>query len=156
MAFFAAAAVSVPFALSAFLISWRVRPFSRALAYAGVGVAVLVVGLAAIVATISVEAGVVVAAVAIVAGAVLWALPLFVARTVLIRRGLDRQRALRTATAGLPVAMIASLFVAFGDFSGYNITFLTGVKAVLAWIALVVIVFLGPAIVGVAIASLRT
>lgn len=154
-AFLIAAIGSVPLALSAFLLSRRVHPFSRGLTYAGAGVAVLAVILSVAVATISPEAGVIVAVLAAITGVVLWAVPLFIARAVLMRRGLDAQRALRNATGGLPVALIASLFIVFGDFSRYNITFLTGVEATITWTALALVVFLGPAAVGLALIRLR-
>lgn len=154
-AFFAAVIGSIPLAVAAFVLSRRVRPFSRALVYAGGGVAVCVVVLAVVVATITPEAGVLVATVAVLAAALLWAVPVVVARAVLVRRGLDAQRALRNATVGLPVALVASLVVVFGDFRRYNITFLTGTEAVLAWTAFALVVFLGPTVVGVALAHLR-
>lgn len=153
--FLAAALGSVPLGVAAFLLGRRVRPFSRALAYAVGGVAVLVVVLSVAVATITPEAGVVVAATAALTGAVMWVLPLLVARWVLVRRGLDPERALRYATVGLPVALLCSLVVVFGDFRRYNITFLTGTEAVLAWTTLAVVVFLGPALAGLAIARFR-
>lgn len=153
-AFLAAAIGSVPFALSALLLARRVRPFSHALRYAGLGAAALVVVLAVVVAFVSPAAGVVVAVLAAVTGAVLWTVPLLVARAVLMRRGVDTERALRTATLGLPVAFVTSLFVAFGDFGRYNITFLTGTEATLAWTALALTIFVGPTAVGLAAVSL--
>lgn len=152
-AFLVAALGSVPFTLVAFILSRRVQPFSRALTYAGGGVGVLAAALAVVVAFITPEAGVGVAVLAVVTGAVLWGVPLLVARSVLVRRGVDSQRALRTATVGLPVALVASLFVVFGDFSRYNITFLTGTEAIVAWTALVFVVFLGPTAVALLIAG---
>jgi len=149
-----AAAGSVPLALAAPLLSCRVRPFSRAPSLAGGAVAVLVVVPAAVVATITPEAGVVVAVVAAVLGAVVWVVPLLVARWLLVRRNVEPERALRNASVGLPVALLASLLVVFGDFSRYNVTFLTGVEAVLAWTALALVVFLGPAAVGLAVGRL--
>lgn len=154
-AFVAAALGSVPLATVAFLLSRRVRPFSRAVLYAGGVVGVVAAALAVVVTVISPAAGLVVALLAVLTAAVLWAVPLLVARAVLVRRGLDSQRALRNATLGLPVALVASLFVVFGDFNRYNITFLTGVEAAVAWTALVLVVFLGPAAVGVGVTSLR-
>lgn len=153
--FLLAAVGAVPLALAAFLLSRRVRPFARALGYAGAVIAVLVVALSAAVATFAPGAGGVVATVAAVLGVVLWALPLAVARWVLVRRGIDPERALRLATVGLPVALLASLPLVFGDFTRYNITFLTGVEAVLAWTALALVVLLGPAAVGLAVARSR-
>lgn len=146
--FLAAALGSVLLAVATFLLERHVRPFSRALAYAVGGVAVLVVVLSAAVATITPEAGVVVAVTAAIAGVVMWVVPLLAARWVLVRRGLDPERALRYATVGLPVALLCSLVVVFGDFRQYNITFLTGTAAVLAWTTLAVVVLLGPALVG--------
>lgn len=151
LGFLAAALGAVPLALAAVLLARRVQPFSRALKYAGSGVAVLVVGFAAVVATVTPEAGVVVAVVAAVLGTVLWVLPLLVARWLLVRRGTDPERALRNATVGLPVALLVSLLVVFGDFTRYNITFLTGIEAFLAWTALALVVCFGPAAVALAL-----
>lgn len=153
--FLVAAGGSVPFALAAFLLARRVRPFSRALSYAGSGVAVLVLLVAVVVTLIATEAGIVVVAVAAVLGVVLWVVPLLLARWLLVRRGTAPDRALRNATLGLPVALLASLLIVFGDFSRYNITFLSGTEAVLAWTALAIVVFLGPAAVGLALERLR-
>lgn len=153
--FLAAAIGAVPLALTAMLLARRVQPFSRALVYASGGVAALVVGFAVVVATITPEAGVVVAAVAAVLGTVLWGLPLLVARELLVRRGMEPERALRNATVGLPVALFVSLFVVFGDFTRYNITFLDGIEAVLAWTTLALVVGLGPAAVGLVIEWIR-
>lgn len=153
--YLAAAVGAVPLALAAFLIARRWRPFARALAYAGAGVGVLLVALSAAVATLTPEAGVTVAAVGAVLGAVLWVLPLAVGRWLLVRQGVDRERALRLVTAGLPVALLASLPLVFGDFTRYNVTFLTGAEAVLAWTALALVVLFGPAAVGLAVERLR-
>jgi hypothetical protein len=155
VAFLVAAVGSVPVVLAAVLLARRVRPFSRALTYAGGGVAVLVLALAVAVATIATEAGVVVVTVAAASGVVLWVIPLLIARWVLLRRGVAPDRALRIATLGVPVALLASLVIVFGDFSRYNITFLSGSAAVLAWTALAVVVAFGPAVVGVALERLR-
>ncbi|SFK83270.1 hypothetical protein SAMN04487950_1332 [Halogranum rubrum] len=154
-AFVAAAIGSVPLAVVAFLLAGRVRPFSRAVLYAGGAVGVVAAVLAVVVTIISPAAGLVVAVLAVLTAAVLWAVPLLVARAVLVRRGLDGQRALRNATVGLPVALVASLFVVFGDFRRYNITFLTGTEALVAWTALVLVVFLGPTAVGLGVTALR-
>jgi hypothetical protein len=62
---------SVPLALVTCLLARRVQPFARALRYAGVSVAFLVVVLAAAVATITPEAGIILATVAAVLGSVL-------------------------------------------------------------------------------------
>ncbi|WP_152041924.1 hypothetical protein [Salinigranum salinum] len=153
--FLVAAVGAVPLAAAAFLLARRIRPFSRALVYASGGVAALALALVGVVATISPAAGVTVAIVATVLGVVLWAVPLTVARWVLVRRGSEPERALRDATVGLPVALLASLPVVFGDFTRYNITFLTGAEALLAWTALALVVLFGPAAVGVAVASVR-
>lgn len=149
--FLAAVLGAVPLSVAAFVLARRVRPFSRALLYAGGGAAALVVVTGVGVATITPEAGAVVAVIAAVAGLVLWVAPLLVARWVLVRRGVDPERALRDATVGLPVVLLASLVVVFDDFDRYNITFLTGVEAVLAWTALALVVLLGPAAVGLAV-----
>jgi len=115
----------------------------------------LVVVFAGVVATITPEAGVIVAVAAAVLGTVLWVLPLLLARELLVRRGTEPERALRDATVGLPVALFVSLFVVFGDFIRYNITFLDGIEAVLAWTTLALVVVLGPAAVGLAIDRVR-
>lgn len=153
--FLGAALGAVPLALAAVLLARRVQPFSRALLYAGGGVAVIVAGLAAVVSTTTQEAGIVVTVVAALIGAVLWVLPLLVARWLLVRRGTDPEQALRNATTGLPVALLVSLFVVFGGFTRYNITFLTGIEAVLAWTVLALLVFLGPTAVALLVGRVR-
>lgn len=107
--------------------------------------------LAAGVATTTPEAGIVLATVAAVLGSVLWVVPLLIARWVMVRRGVDPEQALRNALIGLPVALLSSLLLVFGGFNRYNITFLTGVEAVLAWTALALVVFVGPAVVGIVV-----
>lgn len=145
VAFVVAAVGSVPFAIGTLLLSWRVAPFSRALRYATLGVGVLVTLVAVAVATVTPEAGVVVALVGGLVGVALWVVPVSVARTVLVWWGVPAERALRDATLALPVALVAALLVAFGDFGRYNVTFLTGVEAALAWTVLALVVFFGPA-----------
>lgn len=131
--FLFAAAGSVPLAVVALVLTRRGWRFSRALRYAGLAVAVLVIALAVGVSTITPAAGVAVVVTAALLGSTLWVVPLLIARWVLARRGTDPERALRNATVGLPVALLASLVIAFGvtpeegvliDFTRYNITFL--------------------------------
>lgn len=78
--------------------------------------------------------------------------PLLVGRTVVRQAtGIDREDALRAAVMGWPVALALSfgLFVAPGGTSRYNLTFLSGPVAVLAWLGWGAIVLLGPGIFGV-------
>jgi hypothetical protein len=102
------------------------------------------------VATIFPEAGVVVVAVA----AALWGLPLWIARTVQVRQGVDPERALRRATLSLPVALFAALPIVFGDFSRHNVTFRTGLEAAVSWTALALVVVPGPAAVALGLGRL--
>lgn len=154
--FVVAAVGSVPLAAVSFALARGGRRFSRAVVTAGVGLGTLAIGGTAVVAaSVTAGAGLVVVTVGALLGLVLWAVPLVVARRLLVGRGVDPERALREATLGLPVAMLASLAIAFGDFGRYNITFLTGIEAVVAWSALAVVVLLGPAAVGFAIERSR-
>ncbi|SDM44923.1 hypothetical protein SAMN04487949_1701 [Halogranum gelatinilyticum] len=154
--FLGAVVGSVLFVAAAFLLERRVRPFSRALTYVGAGVGVLAAALVVAASFLALDVGIVVGVIVVGAAGILWVLPFGLARWVLVRRGLDGQRALRYAAVGLPVALVTSLFVVFGDFQRYNITFLTGTEAVVAWTVLALVVFLGPTAVALGVAKLRT
>lgn len=145
--FLTAAVGSVPLAVVAVALARR-RPFSAGLVRALAATGVLVAVLAGAVATVTPAAGVAVAVVGAVLGAVLWVVPLAVARWFLVRRGVGSERALRSATLGLPVSMAVAVAIAFGGFGRYNITFSTGLEAVLRWTALVAVVLFGPTVVG--------
>jgi hypothetical protein len=84
---------------------------------------------------------------------VLWGLPLGLAFGLLDRRGVPTERAATLAAAGLPVGLALSflVFLSPGGFYRYNITFLTGPAAWLAWTAFVAAVVLVPAAVAVAL-----
>jgi hypothetical protein len=77
--------------------------------------------------------------------------PLLVGRGIVRQRtGVDREVALRVAVTAWPLALAGSfaLFVAPGGFARYNITFLSGPAAVLAWLAWGGLVLFGPGLLG--------
>ena len=85
-------------------------------------------------------------------------LPLLVGRGIVRwRTGIDREDALRVAVTAWPLALAGSfaLFVAPGGFARYNITFLSGAAAVLAWLAWGVVVLVGPGLLGTLGVALR-
>jgi hypothetical protein len=85
---------------------------------------------------------------------VLVGFPLFVSRQLLGRwTDASADEALEFATLGLPGALVVSALVFFGPGGAarYNITFLTGVEAAAAWTAFVLVVTVGPAVVGLGI-----
>ena len=87
---------------------------------------------------------------------VLWGLPLGVAIGLLEHRGIPADRAALLAAGGLPAGLGASflVFLAPGGVYRYNITFLTGPEAWLAWTGFTAAVVLVP--VAVALALERT
>jgi|GEM_PF-1318981 len=96
-------------------------------------------------------AGLTFAGVAVGASLVLAVFPVLIGRQLLGRWTLlDADEALAYATLGWPVTMVASavLFVAPGGLARYNVLFLEGLAAVVAWMSLALIVTLGPALSG--------
>lgn len=155
--FLAAVGLSWPVALGAFALSLRVRPFTRALRYIAVAVAVLftlfAVGLAVLVGP---EVGVTVLAALAIAAGLFGALPLAIARVLLVRRGVGPGRSLRLAVAAWPPSMLAALaaFVAPGGASRYNVLFLEGVALYTALAVVAALVLFGPAVLGLLAARL--
>ncbi|WP_255195484.1 hypothetical protein [Halorarius litoreus] len=84
---------------------------------------------------------------------VLWGLPLGLGVGLLDRRGTAPQAAALLAAIGLPVGLALSflVFLAPGGFYRYNITFLTGPAAWLAWSAFLAAVVLLPVALAVAL-----
>ncbi|PSQ19391.1 hypothetical protein BRD00_01835 [Halobacteriales archaeon QS_8_69_26] len=147
---------SVPVAVVALLLRRITPSFREALAYSlGGGFALFTVVVLALAVAVDPGAGGTLFVTGVVAVVVLAVLPLAIGRAVVERTAdLDPDRALRWATAGWPPAMILSLivFVAPGGPARYNVTFLSGVEAVVAGGILVAVVLLGPGLVGTALA----
>jgi hypothetical protein len=99
--------------------------------------------------------GVPAAATVAVVLALVWGVPLFVGRSVLVRAaGLDGEGALYYALCGLPVGLLGSLIVAVapGGFGRYNLLFLNGAAALVAWTAFLAVLAFAPALVRLALA----
>ncbi|WP_415379047.1 hypothetical protein [Halosimplex sp. TS25] len=89
----------------------------------------------------------------VAAALVLAGFPLLIGRQLLDRWTLlGPDEALEYATLGWPVAMVLSavLFVAPGGLGRDNVLFLSGGAAAVAWLALALVVTLGPAVAGLA------
>jgi hypothetical protein len=88
--------------------------------------------------------------------AFVWGVPLLVGLALLVRFGGRPARvALRDTRVGLPVGLLGSVlvFVAPGG-TRYNILFLDGVAAVLAWMVFLSVLVFGPTLAGVAVARI--
>lgn len=84
--------------------------------------------------------------------------PLVIGRGIVRRAtGIDRESALRVAVAAWPLSLAGSvaLFLAPGGALRYNITFLSGAVAILAWLAWGGLVLVGPGVLGAAGVRLR-
>jgi hypothetical protein len=145
---------SVPLALACYGLARWFDSVDLALGYVGaVVVGVVLAGATALAIFVDPVAGGVFAVLALAAGVVLAAFPLYIGRQLLERwTALAPERALVYAVSGWPVALLVSLavFVAPGGLTRYNITFLSGPRAALAWTVMGLVVTLGPGVAGYA------
>jgi len=145
---------SVPLALAVYGLSRWLDDRGLALRYVGAALVGLVLaGGTALALFVDPVAGAVFLGLAAAAGVVLAAFPLYIGRQLLERwTTLPPGRALGYAVLGWPVALVASLvvFLAPGGLGRYNITFLTGGAAALAWVVLGLVVTVGPGVAGFA------
>lgn len=145
-------AASVPLALACYGLTRWLGAVDIATGYVGaVVVGVVLAGATALALFVDPLAGGLFAVLALAAGVVLAAFPLYIGRQLLERwTDLPPDRALVFAVLGWPVALLVSLgvFVAPGGPTRYNITFLSGGKAALAWTVMGLVVTLGPGVVG--------
>ena len=156
LGYFAGVAAGIPLALAAALLSRRVQPVSRAIAYVVVIPVLGVLVLAVTVASVDDPLGGVPGALGLaVTLALLWGVPLVVGRALLVRYAdLEPERALYDTLLGLPVGLLASsiVFVAPGGFARRNILLLDGVAVLLAWAVFLAVIVFVPALVGLAVA----
>ncbi|MFB6207700.1 MAG: hypothetical protein ABEJ05_14360 [Haloglomus sp.] len=155
--FVAAVGLSWPVAVATFVLSLRVRPFGRALRYVGAGVTVLATIFAASIGVIAgAEVGGIVLASLAIAAVAFGAVPLAVARSLLVRNGIEANRALRLSVGAWPVALLVAFgaFIAPGGVARYNVTFLSGPALYVAVAAIAALVLLGPAALGLLAARL--
>lgn len=149
---------SVPLALALYGLARWLDSVDLALGYVGaVVVGVVLAGATALALFVGPIAGGIFAVLVLAAGVVLAAFPLYIGRQFLERwTSLPPERALVFAVVGWPVALLASLavFVAPGGPTRYNITFLSGPVAALAWTVMGLVVTLGPGVVGFALVRL--
>lgn len=145
---------SVPLALACYGLARWLDSVDLAIGYVGaVVVGVVLAGATALALFVDPVAGGLFAVLALAAGVVLAGFPLYIGRQLLERwTALPPDRALLYAVLGWPVALVASLgvFVAPGGPTRYNITFLSGGWAALAWTVVGLVVTLGPGVVGYA------
>ncbi|QLH76138.1 hypothetical protein HZS55_01935 [Halosimplex rubrum] len=145
-------------ALAAWALSARRDRFGDALGTVVAGsVGLLAAGAVALAVLVDPGAGLTFGAVAVAAALVLAVFPVLFGRQLLGRWTLlDADEALEYATLGWPVAMVlsAALFVAPGGFARYNVLFLEGLAATVAWLTLVLVVTLGPALAGLGLYNL--
>ncbi|QPV61367.1 hypothetical protein I7X12_11360 [Halosimplex litoreum] len=139
----------------AWALSTRTDYFGDALGTVLAGaVGLFAAGAVALAVLVDPAAGLTFAVVAAGAALVLAVVPVLFGRQLLGRWTLlDADEALAYATLGWPVAMVTSavLFVAPGGFTRYNVLFLDGLAATVAWTTLVLVVTLGPALAGLAL-----
>jgi len=145
-------AASVPLALAVYGLARWLDDLGLALRYVGAALVGFVLASATALALfVDPVAGAVFAGLAAAAGVVLAAFPLYIGRQLLERlTALAPERALEYAVLGWPVTLVTSLVVFFapGGPGRYNITFLTGGTAALAWLVLGLVVTVGPGVVG--------
>jgi hypothetical protein len=150
---------SVPLALAVYGLSRWLDDVGLALRYVGAALVGLVLaGATALALFVDPVAGAVFVGLAAAAGIVLAGFPLYIGRQLLERwTPLEPDLALEYAVLGWPVALVVSLvgFLAPGGLGRYNITFLTGGAAALAWVLLGLVVTLGPGVCGFAMYRLR-
>lgn len=150
-------ALSGPLALAVVFVARR-RSVTAALGtVVGTLAGLVTLGGTVVAALVSPLAGVVTFASGLAALLGLVVVPLLVGRSILRRvTGLDRENALRYAVTGWPLALAASfgLYVAPGGVARYNITFLDGPLALLAWAAWLAVVLFGPGVVGIGLVRL--
>jgi hypothetical protein len=143
---------SLPLALAVYGFGLWLDDLGLALRYVGAALVGLVLaGATALALFVDPVTGAVFAGLAAAAGVVLAAFPLYIARQLLERwTALAPDRALEYAVLGWPVALVASLvaFLAPGGPGRYNVTFLTGGTAALAWVVLGLVVTIGPGVCG--------
>jgi hypothetical protein len=139
-------------ALAAWALSTRRDYFGDALGTVVAGaVGLFAAGAVALAAFVDPAAGLTFGVVAVGAALVLAVVPVLFGRQLLGRWTLlDADESLAYATLGWPVAMAvgAALFVAPGGLARYNVLFLEGLAATVAWTTLVLVVTLGPAVAG--------
>jgi hypothetical protein len=145
---------SVPLAVAVYALARWLDSVGLAVRYvAAAVVGAVLAGVTALALFVDPVAGGTFAVLALAAGIVLAAFPLYIGRQLLGRwTPLAPDRALVFAVLGWPVALLASLavFVAPGGPTRYNITFLSGGAAALAWTVMGLVVTLGPGVVGYA------
>jgi hypothetical protein len=145
---------SVPLAVACYGLARWLGSVDLALGYVGaVVVGVVLAGTTALALFVDPVASGTFAVLALAAGVVLAAFPLYIGRQLLERwADLPPDRALVFAVLGWPVALLASLavFLAPGGPTRYNITFLSGGPAAIAWTVMGLVVTLGPGVVGYA------
>ncbi|MFB6139375.1 MAG: hypothetical protein ABEJ26_02955 [Halosimplex sp.] len=156
--FFGLVAASPVVALAGWALSTRRDYFGDALgAVAAVGVGLVAAGALSLALLVDPSAGLAFAAVAVGEALVVAAFPVLIGRQLLERWTLlDADEALEYATLGWPVAMVvtAVLFVAPGGLSRYNVLFLDGAAAAVAWLSIAVVVTLGPTVAGLGLYNL--
>ncbi|MFW6376957.1 MAG: hypothetical protein ACOC0F_03185 [archaeon] len=151
-------AVSFPIAVISFALARR-RLLEPVLTSTLVVVGLLVMASAGtLAAVVSVDAAIEVLQIAVGAGVGLVVLPLGIG-TALVRRavGVDRDRALRVTTATWPVGLVVSflVYIAPGGPYRYNITFLTGNEAIVAFVVWGACVVFLPGILGAVVLRAR-
>ncbi len=153
--YFGLVATSPVLALGTWALSTRTDYFGDALgSVVAVAVGLAAAGAVGLALFVDPGAGLTFAGVAVGAALVLAVFPVVIGRQLLGRWTLlDADEALEYATLGWPVAMVASavLFVAPGGFGRYNVLFLEGLAATVAWLTLALVVTLGPAVAGLAL-----
>lgn len=145
-------AVSPVVALATWALSTRTDYFGDALGTVVAGsIGLVAAGAVALAVLVDPGAGLTFAGVAVGASLVLAVFPVLIGRQLLGRWTLlDADEALEYATLGWPVTMVISavLFVAPGGLARYNVLFLEGLAAAVAWTTLALVVTLGPALAG--------
>lgn len=146
---------SVPLALAVAGLARWLGSVGLAVRYVGAVVTgAALAGATALAAFVDPAAGATFAGLAAASGVVLAAVPLYVGRLLIERwTALDPARALEFAVLGWPIALVASfaVFLSPGGPTRYNVTFLSGGVAALAWTVMGLVVTLGPGVAGVGV-----
>lgn len=144
-------ALSPVLALSIVLLSRRRSTTAALGSIVGAVAGIVTLGATVGVALLSWQAGVVLFLAGQGALVGLAVVPLLVGRGIVRQTtGVGRESALRAAVTAWPLALAGSfaLFLAPSGFARYNLTFLSGATAVLAWLAWGGLVLLGPGLLG--------
>lgn len=152
LVYFGAVVISIPASLLAYGLGRYFDSTGTAIRYVGAGLLGLILAAGtALAAFVDPVAGLTLVVVGAGGALVLAGFPLYIGRQLIERwTDLPADHALEYAVLGLPVGLVASfaVFLAPGGPARFNLTFLDGPVAALAWTVVGLVVTLGPGAVG--------